>query len=53
VPTSDEYRHWAQECVTLAKQTLDPIERQELMQMAAQWDKLADYKAKVERRGAS
>jgi hypothetical protein len=53
MPSFEDYKQRAQECRSLARQTTDPIERQELMQMAAQWDNLADYKEKVESRGGS
>ncbi len=48
MPSSEEYKQRAAECVSLAARTPDPIEREELTQMAANWTKLAEYKAKIE-----
>ena len=53
LPSSEDYRQQAQECTMLAKQTPDPIEQQELLELAARWLKLADYKATVEQNDKS
>jgi hypothetical protein len=48
VPTSDEYRHNAEDCVRAASEVPDKQERQFLLRMAEQWRRLADYKAGIE-----
>jgi hypothetical protein len=48
MPTSREYRKSAAECRELASQTLDQQEREGLLIIAAQWDKLAEYKDREE-----
>jgi hypothetical protein len=48
MPTSEDYRQSAEECRRLAEQAHDDVERDALLMMAAQWDRLAAYKAKAE-----
>ena len=49
MPSSKEYNELAAECITLAEQTPDPTECQELARMAISWTKLATYKAVIEK----
>jgi hypothetical protein len=50
VPTSTEYRESAEHCRRLAAETTqDPQERETLLNLAAQWDHLADYKGTIEK----
>jgi len=49
MPSSDEYKQMAEECEALAALALDPGERQELVEMARRWIRLAEYKAGIER----
>jgi hypothetical protein len=46
MPTPDEYRCYATICDNLADTTEDKIERTILLQIAKQWRRLADHKAK-------
>ena len=48
MPTSEDYRHQAEETRILAKQTTDREERDRLMLLADQWGLLAEHKAKKE-----
>jgi hypothetical protein len=48
MPTSEHYRKNAEECRALAKETHDTQDRETLLRMAAQWDKLAEHKARKE-----
>ncbi len=48
MPKSEEYRKSATECLRLAEEAHDPQEREILLRMAAQWERLADYKAQLE-----
>ena len=48
MPTSEEYRKSAEECLRLANEAIDLKEREILLRMATQWERLADYKAKIE-----
>jgi hypothetical protein len=48
MPTSEHYRKSAQECRRHAKEAGDTLERETLLRMAAQWDRLADHKARKE-----
>lgn len=50
MPTSEEYRRSADECLRLANEAEDPHEREVLIRIAAQWDRLAAYKAQLEDR---
>jgi hypothetical protein len=52
MPTSEDYKDSAEECRRLAALTDDERERATLLQMACQWQRLADYKAKQESGGA-
>jgi len=51
LPTAEEYRRSAEECRRLAGETPDKVERTTLLRMAAQWERLAEYKAKKEAGG--
>ena len=48
MPTADHYRKSAQECRRIADETHDQHERETLLRMAAQWDRLAEHKARKE-----
>ena len=48
VPTSEEYRRHAEETRKHAAKTQDLWEREALLRMAAQWERLADHKARKE-----
>jgi hypothetical protein len=48
MPTSEQYRKNAQECRCHAREARDTLERETLLRMAAQWDRLADHKARKE-----
>jgi hypothetical protein len=48
VPASEEYRRHAEEARKHAAKTQDLWEREALLRMAAQWDRLADHKARKE-----
>lgn len=50
MPTSEEYRKNAEDCLRLAQEAEDAQEREVLLRMAAQWGRLADYKAQRENR---
>jgi len=43
--TVEKYRHYASECVRLARQSEGAAEQDLLLQMADQWRKLADRAA--------
>jgi hypothetical protein len=46
MPTSEDYRRRAAETRHLATATQDIWEREALLRMAAQWERLAEHKAK-------
>jgi hypothetical protein len=48
MPTADHYRQSAQECRRHATEAHDRHEREALLRMAAQWDRLAEHKARKE-----
>jgi hypothetical protein len=48
MPTSERYRDNAAECRSHAKDARDTHERETLLRMAAQWDRLAEHKARKE-----
>jgi hypothetical protein len=48
MPTSEHYRKSAEECRRLAKEAHDQVERETLLRMAAQWDRLSAHKARKE-----
>ena len=50
MPSSEEYRHSAEECRRLAETAEDEVERGTLLQLADQWYRLAEHKARVEAR---
>ena len=52
MPTSEQYRKSAEQCRRVAHNTDDRLERETLMRIAAQWDRLADHKARKESEGA-
>lgn len=51
MPTSEHYRQSAIECRRLAAETRDEHEREMLLGMARQWDRLAEHKARLETKG--
>jgi hypothetical protein len=48
MPTAEDYKRSADECRRLAEQVQDSIERETLLKMAEQWDRLARRKTQVE-----
>lgn len=46
MPTAEAYRLKAEECRSLAEHAADETEREELLRMAEQWQRLAIYKGK-------
>jgi hypothetical protein len=48
MPTAEQYRKTAEQCRRVAGNTEDRFEREMLLRMAAQWDRLADHKARKE-----
>ena len=46
--TADQYRRAAEEARKLAAKATDSCERVQLLRLAAQWQRLADYKARLE-----
>ena len=46
--TADQYRRAAEEARQLAAKATDSCERVQLLRLAAQWQRLADYKARLE-----
>jgi hypothetical protein len=48
MPSADHYRYSAQECRRHAEEAKDTHEREALLRMAAQWDRLADHKTRKE-----
>lgn len=44
MPTGHEYRERAEECRLLARRTFEKLERDALLRMAEQWDRLAQFK---------
>jgi hypothetical protein len=48
MPTSEHYRESADECRKHALETHDTHEREALLRMAAQWDRLAEHKGRKE-----
>ena len=48
MPTAAHYKRSAAECGRLATQAQDEIERESLLTMAFQWDRLAEHKAERE-----
>jgi hypothetical protein len=44
VPTAEQYREIAEQCRRIATRAEDQHEREELLRIGAQWDRLADYK---------
>jgi len=45
---ADQYRRAAEEAKQLATKATDSCERVQLLRLAAQWQRLADYKARLE-----
>jgi hypothetical protein len=48
MPTAEDYKRSADECRRLAEQVQDSIERETILKMAEQWDRLARRKAQIE-----
>jgi hypothetical protein len=48
MPTSDHYRKSAADIRRHAREARDTLEREILLRMAAQWDRLADHKTRKE-----
>jgi hypothetical protein len=48
MPTSEDYRKSAEDCRSHAREAHDTHEREALLRMAAQWDRLAEHKARKE-----
>jgi hypothetical protein len=48
MPTSDHYRKSAEDCRRHAHEARDTLERETLLRMAAQWDRLGEHKARKE-----
>jgi hypothetical protein len=48
MPTAEDYKRSAEECRRLAEQVQDPIERETILKMAEQWDRLARRKLQIE-----
>jgi len=46
--TADQYQRAAEEAKQLAATATDSCERVQLLRLAAQWQRLADYKARLE-----
>jgi hypothetical protein len=44
MPTAEQYRKSAEQCRLAAASTRDREEREALLRIAAQWDRLADHK---------
>jgi hypothetical protein len=48
MPTAEVYKRRAEECRRIAEQVQDSIERETILRMAEQWDRLARRKAQIE-----
>jgi hypothetical protein len=48
MPTAEQYRKSAQQCRHVADRTEDRHEREALLRVAAQWDRLAEHKERKE-----
>jgi hypothetical protein len=48
MPTSGEYRKSAHECRLHAREAHDTHEREILLRIAAQWERLSEHKARKE-----
>jgi hypothetical protein len=48
MPDSEQYRKSAAQCRRIASKTQDQTERETLLRVAAQWDRLAQYKERKE-----
>ncbi len=48
--TAEQYRHYAAECVRLARQSESVVEKDLLLQMAEQWRKLAERAEQYEKK---
>jgi hypothetical protein len=48
MPTAEDYKRSAEECRRPAEQVQDPIERETILKMAEQWDRLARRKMQIE-----
>jgi hypothetical protein len=48
MPTAEQYRNSAEQCRKAAAKADDRLERESLFRIPAQWDRLADHKARKE-----
>jgi hypothetical protein len=48
MPTAEQYRKSAEQCRRAASNTADRHEREALLRIAAQWDRLAEHKDRKE-----
>ena len=48
MPSANHYRQSAHDCRKAATESADKDEREALLRIAAQWDRLADHKARKE-----
>jgi hypothetical protein len=48
MPTAEHYRKSAQQCRRVATVTADKDEREALLRIAVQWERLAEHKARKE-----
>ena len=48
MPTAEHYRKRAQECRRMTDETTDKEERETLLRIAMQWERLAAHKARKE-----
>ena len=48
MPSADHYRKSARDCRKAASETTDRDEREVLLRIAAQWERLAEHKARKE-----
>ena len=48
MPTAEQYRKSAEQCRRVARGTDDQVERESMLRIAAQWDRLAQHKDRKE-----
>jgi len=48
MPTAEQYRKSAEQCRRVAQRTDDQVERESMLRIAAQWDRLAQHKDRKE-----
>jgi hypothetical protein len=46
MPSAEQYRTGAEQCRKAAAKTDDRLERESLLRIASQWDRLAEHKAR-------